>query len=100
MYFDVSKLYFSNHIINDSLSDGSKGYFANTLTELIDAVENEDHSHFGELLGGDWSTPPTLRFKGKCGDNEEKVFNYFYFVEYPKFFRPYKWEERHLCFFL
>ena len=85
MLFDKSKVYTALNA--DEVKVGSKGYFADNIKALKEAVKNEDCVMFGEIeeVFADFASD---RF-GLKGESEYKLF---YLVEEPKEkkLRPYK----------
>lgn len=74
MFFDKTKIFTS--VNADDAQDGSTGYFANTLQDLIDEVKEEDQYDYGILLAVGPETSER-RFLSEAGE----TFSLFYQVE-------------------
>lgn len=74
MFFDKTKIYTT--VNANDVQEGSTGYFANTLQDLIDEVKDEDKYDYGLLLG---ISPETKerRFLLETGE----TFSLFYLVK-------------------
>lgn len=85
MEFDISKTYTS--VTADKIKKGSKGYFADSVGELLTAVAEEDDTRFGEIL-----SIQSLHAERRFCKREGEFWFLFYLVEEPqeKKFRPYK----------
>lgn len=85
MKFDKNRIYTA--VNADNIIVGSKGYFADNLESLEDAVYQEDSMVYGEIEEIK-SKVVSCRFKIKNDAN----YGLFYYVEEPeeKKFRPYK----------
>ncbi len=84
MEFDKSKVYTALNA--DDIKVGSKGYFADTISQLKKLVE-QHYEGYGEI---DEIFPDSsdCRFRNK----DDTIYSFFYLVEEPeeKKFRPYK----------
>lgn len=94
MEFDKSKVYTALNA--DEVKVGSKGYFADSLRELKDAVEQEDNAAYreiAEIKAADMQNRFSYKqFDFKGGECYNLDFNLFYLVEESKEekYRPYK----------
>lgn len=93
MKIDESKIY--TLLTADKVRLGSKGYFADTLKNLREVVDQERSENYGEI-GEIKDNSYIARFKIKNFDIEESLANpfrsygLFYLVEGPKKLRPYR----------
>ena len=85
MEFDKNRIYTA--VNADNIIVGSRGYFADNLKALEEAVQQEDSVMYGEIEEIK-SKVVSCRFKIK----DESNYGLFYYVEEPqeKKFRPYK----------
>lgn len=94
MEFDKTKIY--SAVNADDVKIGSEGYFADSLKELKDAVEQEDSAAYreiAEIKEPDMQNRFSYKqFNSKKGECYNLDFNLFYLVKKPKEkkLRPYK----------
>lgn len=94
MKFDITKVVYITYEgkLSSTVKIGTKGYFADTLTNLRYYVEKECKNYYDEVF----QTFNTERGYPFYFVNKVHGYDLFYSVEYPKEnkYRPYIWEER------